>query len=210
MRKKIESKNKNNALNLSQLINVPTPVNITVGDINFIVKPRLNIGEVGAFVEFAISNTYNKNEEEINYSAKDFAFGLSTIVFYTDLDIPEDVDEQYKILTCTNILDKIKEHIDEKQYWHLLDSIDEQLKFEEQKILSQYRFATQEYIEQIKYEASNIISAFIQFAESFKDIDPNAIADIIPKLTAMTKIDEKTLVDAVLSYKKDNGLEVVK
>lgn len=188
---------------IEKLIIPPSSTTISIGEVEVEVKSKLSLSEVIAFTESVVNSIVDHESSNVKYDIKDYIIGVNTLAFYTDLRLPKSVEKQYEILTQTDILEQIMDYIDEKQYWHILDSIDEQLRFEEAKIQNQFRAETQECIEQVKAEAEvvlkevNALLVFMQ--EAFKGVDPEMVSKLLPKFAEMGKPDETKMVDAYLS-----------
>lgn len=169
------------------------------------VKSRLSIAEVSDFVNSVISDIFD-NESGFSYYFKDFAIRKNTIAYYTNITVPQNIEKQYE-LVHTDILDRIRSEgsFDNDTYETLIASIDKQIEFEKEKYLCELRRETEELIEETKTQGEQLVAVFSQFAKSFENIDPDQMAGLVTKLANMEKLDEKSIVDALVEKGDKNA-----
>lgn len=214
-KKKVETTEEEKIVPIEKVISPVKIETVTFYDIDINVKKELGLREVLSFVRTVVDTIVEYETCEFSYNRKDYIIGIATLAFFTDLELPSDIEKQYDLVTRTDIVSMIVSHINEKQYFHILDSIDEQLRFEEQKILTQSKIEVQEYVEQMKTEINELVDRYesmLAFMEkSFSGIDPNTMSQLLPAISKMKSPDEKALVDAYLSATSEQSeLKVVK
>lgn len=158
-------------------------------DIPIEVKNRLTIDESEAFIDWVVSGIFS--DGNVNYLAKRLMVGLATIHYYTDLQMPNDIDLQYQIVSSTNIVQQIAGHnnFNVMQYDSILAAIDDQIQFESQRCLVDLRKESQE-----------ILDAFSGVEGIFKGISPDQVQNMISSISG--GFDEKKLVDAIINKQK--------
>ncbi len=214
-KKKVETTEEEKIVPIEKVISPVKIETVTFYDIDINVKKELGLREVLSFVRTVVDTIIEYATGEFSYNRKDYIIGIATLAFFTDLELPSDIEKQYDLVTRTNIVSMVVSHINEKQYFHILDSVDEQLRFEEQKILTQSKIELQEYVEQMKTEINELVDRYesmLTFMEkSFSGIDPNTMSQLLPAISKMKSPDEKSLVDAYLSATREQPeLKVVK
>jgi hypothetical protein len=162
------------------------------------VKPRLSFEDTISFVHSVAESVVQSDAEIVTYSTQDFSIAINTLEFYTNIRIPTNIQAQCDLVYGTDIIKKITSHVsfDKLIYEKLLHSVDKQITYEKETMQNQFKVKTQAYIDQIKSETEEIIETFKGFAEIFNKVDPQQIAQIIPKIANIEKLDEKQLVQA--------------
>ncbi len=203
--------NKEKKVSVNQLdkINIKKePTAINVDGVEIIVKHNLSLSEVIAFTKSVVEGIMDLKTDDIEYCYKDFVIAINMLSYYTNIRLPDNLEKQYEFITNSNIVDKVREKINEVQYWHILDAVDEQIAFEKDKMICQFKAETQNYIEEIKAEAEKIISVFEKYTDIFKNIEPEIITNIIPKLSALDNITKKDIVDTTMNHLKENNADI--
>lgn len=176
---------------------VPLPV---YGEepIEITVKPRLTISESIDFVNSVVSDVVD-DTTGVTYCVKDFSIRKNTLAYYTNITVPQNLEKQYN-LAYTDLLDRIFSEgtFDNDTYKTLLESLDKQIEFEAQKYQNELRAETRELIEETRMQGEELIKVFSQFAKSFENIDPDQMAGLVNRLANMEKLDEKSIVEALV------------
>lgn len=195
-----------------KLVTPSLPFTITYGAgedaISIEVKPRLSLMESATFVNSIAAGIINEEKGTVTYGWKEFVIRINTLELYTNLRLPADFDKKYDLVFSTDIIDRIflEPEFKMDDYKSLLFAAEDQISFEVEKMLSQFKSETQAMIDHINTEGEQIINTFAEFGKAFKDVTPEQIAAIIPKISEMGKLDERSLASAVLDIqsKKDS------
>ena len=141
------------------------------------VKPFIPFDDVEVFVNYVVLGVLNSGE--VTHFVKDFLIRLATIRFYTDVDIPDDADKQYCLSCCTDLVEKIREHIDDRQYQSILSSIEQQLQYE-----------TQRRLYDLKEEAEKVFEVLNSFGQIFSGVSPDQLQDTLKKINEAANSQE--------------------
>lgn len=196
-----------NYISETKTFTVPLPAFGEETPIEITVKPRLTIAESIDFVNNVVSDVVD-DDTGVTYCIKDFSIRLNTLKFYTNITIPQNLDKQYE-LAYSDIVMRIT-HDDEHrfkldEYENLVSAVDKQIEFEKEKYLCELRRETEELIEETKIQNEQLVAVFSQFAKSFENIDPDQMAGLVTKLANMEKLDEKSIVDALVEKGDKNA-----
>lgn len=183
-----------------------TPVKCGVGDeqIEVLVKPYLTYKDNVNFISDVVSGVVFNEQEIVSYANLEFELRINTIKYFTNVRIPEDYNKQYDLAFSSDIFNMIMAYVLEnsKSYWSLRAAVEKQIEFEVNKMQNQFKLGTQQYIETVQAEAQAVIDIVTRLMETFKGIDVDEVAKMIPKFAEATKINEKTLAEAVLDIQQ--------
>lgn len=160
------------------------------------VQRMLPYKRVCALIEAIVKSCFDSESGEYMPEVRDFATRLAVASAYTDLELPEDTDEQYAMLYSTDMMQKIYEAIDHGQLDMLRTSV--------QRRCDIINDANRTAIEKELYEAVGMISTLADnIGKIFKDVSSEEVAEMVNNL--MTHgVDEEKLVDEVV--RKQNEL----
>lgn len=113
---------------------------INGGIIDMTILKSIPLEEAYDFVNAVVDNCFVDGIYSPIY--KNISIARALIVYFTDLDIPENFDDIYKILNETSLIEDIKKHASMFQMHDLLSSIDESISFEKERILKNSEFET--------------------------------------------------------------------
>lgn len=161
-----------------------------------IVKPHLSFSEAMDFVDSVINLTF---DEEGNYYSvfADFALRRYTILYYTNMTLPDDMSKQYELLYGTHVYDVIAENINNEQRYHILDAVNRQMRFEEQKILSSARAEVNNAVEQI----SKLADRYEAFMETAQKLAGPDLFDLAKRLQSSAS----NVIDAATEFQRKDG-----
>jgi len=177
-------------------------------EFEFSVTPRLNLADTVSFVNSIVSELYDSEEELIAYELKDYAIRINTLIYYTDIQLPESLSNKYELVYGTDIVDKIikDREFNSDVYTQLVNSIDPKIACINEKMQNQFKLGTKEYIDQVTEELKTVVDTFTNFSNTFGDIFNNMSKDelksLVPKLSAMENFSESNVVKAILAEKK--------
>ena len=161
-----------------------------------IVKPHLSFSEAMDFVDSVINLTF---DEEGNYYSvfADFALRRYTILYYTNMTLPDDMSKQYELLYGTHVYDVIAENINNEQRYHILDAVNRQMRIEEQKILSSARAEVNNAVEQI----SKLADRYEAFMETAQKLAGPDLFDLAKRLQSSAS----NVIDAATEFQRKDG-----
>ena len=162
-----------------------------------IVKPHLSFSEAMDFVDSVINLTF---DEEGNYYSvfADFALRRYTILYYTNMTLPDDMSKQYELLYGAHVYDVIAENINNEQRYHILDAVNRQMRFEEQKILSSARAEVNNAVEQI----SKLADRYEAFMETAQKLAGPDLFDLAKRL----QNSASNVIDATTEFQRKDGV----
>lgn len=158
------------------------------------IMRRLSMDEFLQMVS-VVSSSVVTEEQGYQPELKDFYTRVATLLFYTDIELPESLEDQFHLVFATDIISCITPYIDQAQYMMIIDSIDRKV----------------DYLKTInirKFESSinEVVSGLTNVAETIGNMFDGVSADDINKMVgAITdmKFDENKLMQAYLESKKE-------
>ena len=88
------------------------------------VRPLLTFRETSCFVNTVMAACFDDEHGIAVPEAMDFAIRANTVLRYTNLELPEDLEEQYTILYGTDIYDTIRQNIQTAQLDAIIKTIE--------------------------------------------------------------------------------------
>lgn len=159
-------------------------------------KEELSLAEFKAFVD-GVANGCFDAEGEYMPEFKDYLIRTHLVQLFTNVRMSQDIEKQYEILTVTDLADAVAQLIDEKQYFAVLEAIDEKI--------SHIRDLD------VQLTRRNIMALMAQFEEygnrmaaMFDGIDPEDMGNLMKAVTAQDGVDEEKLVKAYLKETADD------
>ena len=173
-------------------------VNVDYYGENLVVKKFLSFSDMVKFVNEVVAGCFDDDTGMYLPEAKTFLAQLNTVLYYSNVRLPEDVKHRYDILTKTDIVEVILSAIDINQYQSMIRSIEEKI---------DYRVRTNEqfFNNKLHTAMSTVETLLNNIKEYFGGITPDDMKNLMSSLVE-TKFDEAKLVDAyVASMAKDNA-----
>lgn len=156
-------------------------------DIN--VLPVLTLEQFNLFVQRVVEMLYD-DDGTYNPAMKDFAIRINTVFAYTNVTLPEDLDEFmediYELLYKTSFYDDVCKAADKDQYSALISSIEEVVKYRNENSIDRVN-------KQIAMLSTNIESLGEQFANIIGDVSEGDIQKLLNAIDNNT-IDEGKLI----------------
>lgn len=174
--------------------NPSTKINWNGIDINVI--NTLPLGAVIEYVDAVVSMCFSSDDGEYMPEVKSFAEKIFAIETYTDLVLPEDVEQRYEVIMCSDIFDTIYEHINKSQYTDMLSSIEDRLYIMAESTSESFK-------RQLTKLENSFEDLLNQIEEVFSGISPDDVASLINSINDSGMIDEEKIVTALLKHKKD-------
>ena len=124
------------------------------------INKTLDFKEAMTFVDNIVSLVYDK--ESISYmpELKDIAIRRSVIDLYTNIELPNDINECHRILYETNLFEFVIGKINGRQFNMLIASANDKLEY-----------ITQSNIDAINRKFGELISVFEDIASKFEGVD---------------------------------------
>lgn len=157
------------------------------------VLKTISITNMILMVDGVVNNLFDEDSNFIS-AIQDFVFYKAILAYFTNVDISNISDDMLNdLIYKTNIMGRIIEVINQKQFNNIEDSIHSAIKYKKQEILSNQRYTLEENLNQLFIATKSIET----FTEMFKDMDVNKLAKFIDN---NNNISEKKIVDNVLDY----------
>lgn len=171
------------------------------------VKQFLAFEDMMAFVDGVSSGCFAKSDGSYMPEARDFLFRCHIVDNYTNIELPDAIEEKNRLLYGTNIIEVIIRNIDRGQFQAIIDAIEKNVAYAVDMNVKQFN----DNVEKIYGEITKL---YEQLTSVFEGIDKDTMT-AIAQAVAGTTFDEKKLVDAVIEARNADGhgggkLEVVK
>jgi len=158
-----------------------------------LVKPELGLAETIGFVDSVASTVVDGDTGDYRPELFEFAFGTMLLMYYTNIELPEDTSEQFKLVCHTDICFEIKKVIDTEQ----LDSL---YAAAELKIAHLVRCAEVALASKME----ELLNSFAQLQEMTQDVFSNiGGADLKALVDHFAGMDEAKLAKAVLAHQAE-------
>ncbi len=157
----------------------------------FAVKDFLTMEESLLFVDMACSACFDSTDHSYRPELKDFLIKYATLQFYTDLPLPDDINDKHNLIYGTTLYDSVVKCIKRDFYASLLAAIEEKIN----TMLYQNS-------ETLRQKVQDIVSGFDAMNSSLKeltgDIDPGFFTQLASTFHNGS-IDEAKLVSAIVA-----------
>lgn len=171
--------------------NVTTPVEYHGSVFN--VTEWIPFEKMLTFVNATADSCFTLEDEYVPQVSK-FAFMSNVIDFYTDIELPSDLDERYKLVMLTDLYDAVVENVNEQQIEELRDGVARLVEFK-------LAVNTSVVNKQIA-DATAVLKSLADACGSFTDtMNADAVKEVIAALNNNTA-DRNTLIAA---YKAASG-----
>lgn len=173
----------------------PNTVNKEWNGLSIEIKPVLTATEMSQFITEIILYCLAGENQSFVPEYKDIAIRMCVVKYYTDLSVPEVVDDKYMTLLYKyDIVAAILAEINGEQFDVMIDSIDKKLDY----ILKR----TGTYTESKLAELIEIIIRQINdFSNKFEDIDSGKLIELA-NAVSNNSIDERKIVAAIMKERK--------
>lgn len=159
-----------------------------------VVKKYLDFDEAVRFVNEVVDGCFGANGEYMP-EVKDFLCDINTVLYYSNIRLPDDIRHKYDILTKTKVIDVIIDKIDFSQYQTIARAI-------EDKIDSRLSVNEQLFDNKLSAAMSTLETLLNSLKEYFGNISQDDIKNLLSAMVN-NQLDEGKLVDAYLAA-KDN------
>ena len=171
---------------------------VEIGGVQVEVKHHLSLSEMLDLTDYVVNNCFQGENDAYMPQLKDFLFRAGLIQKYTNIELPDNISEQYDFLYQSDIISKIIECINPNEIRNILDAIDLRISHEQTVQLDEYR----KKIEEIY---SSILEMNRQAEELYKDMSSDDMADLISALANASNgnVSSEELAKAMMKYKKE-------
>ena len=197
----MENGNTKNALN-------ETGTNITWCGYDVAVKRFLSFTEMMKFVKGVVDGCFATDGGSYIPEVRDMYFRCSIVEFYTNIKLPDPIEEKNQIVYGTNIIDLILQNIDMGQFRAIMDSIEKKVDYLVDTNLKRVEDKAEAFL-------GEIIEQCEELSKAFSGVDAKEMAAFIKSVTEMN-FDEKAVISAAADMKRKmkqeqtNELKVVK
>lgn len=195
----MENNNKANLENLKEVVNrlhKPTQVVAWNGlDIN--VQHTLSFKDMLTFVNNVFQLCFDGETGEFMPELKDFAIKSYILEMYTDIELPDNVQEKYDLIYCSDVLECILPYVHSAQLSEMIHSVEDKMKHH-----------AQANIEAINMQMNTLFGAFESLQKQCTQMFEGFSGDEVSKLLSMMAsggIDEEKLAKAVLERSEDSS-----
>lgn len=173
----------------------PTKV-IEWHNIEVTIKPTLSLRDMLSFVSDVSKSCFDMNTAAFMPELKDFTIKTCILEKYTNFTLPTNVEHQYELLYCTDVIDMILQHINIRQFEEMIAAIDDKV-----------MHMAQANIESIHSQMTELYSAFDGLQKNFENlfagINPDDLTGILKSLNN-EQFTEEGIVKAYMQQ-KNNG-----
>ena len=150
-----------------------------------------------AVADLIISNTvnacFNDNDEYIPLN-KTFVFRSMILTAYTDIELPDELAEQYALVFGTDIFSVVVAAANNDQLSEIAAGIDDIIEYRKSASVDAVRSSVIE----MQKELSSLVD---QMGSVYGSVTPDDIQNLIGAISN-SKLDEKKLVDAIVEKEK--------
>lgn len=162
-------------------------LNTATGDpITYQVKPRLSLKECIEFVEDVVVEYVRAEDMMIIPVAKQFLINKNILTYYANFTMPQNESKAYDLVTgASGVVDEILKAIDTNQFNTIVSSINERIKFEQQKMIA----LQQSDVNEILVKVNQLME---QMSGVFNQVDGSQMAEFIAGMSKLSKASEIT------------------
>lgn len=167
----------------------------------------LTLQDMVDFVNGVTAGCFAKSDNSYMPEVRDFFFRCNIVAQYTNIELPDDLEEKNQLIYGTDLIDTVLAYVDRAQFHAIIDAIDKKVKYLVDVNVKHINDEAELVYEQMK-------SLYTMLNEAFSGIDKETMTTIANAIAGST-FDEKKLIDAVIEAKsgaasEDSDLKVVK
>lgn len=181
-------------------VSVTDPAKLRWHGLEISIKRRLSLSDMMRFVDYVVKSCFN-DEAVYLPEVKDFAIGCSIIEQYTNIDLPENVEDKYEVINGSDIISLVLEYVDMRQFNKMIEAIDDRIDVTIQTNVSAITH-------QINSLYASIEELEKQFEGMFGNVTGEDVANLIGAITN-GRLDEEKLIDAYTSKSADNANTII-
>lgn len=165
-------------------------------DVNIIIRRTLPLKDMMQFVENVVSSCVDAETASYTPEIKEFAIRSEILTTYANFNLPSNVEKQYELLYCTDVLCQVMEHINNKQLHEIEAAIDARIDHEVKMIETVLAAKTNEMMLRIEAMVE-------QFEAAFGGINSDDFNGVVKKLSEMDSMTEESIAKAVLDVQRN-------
>lgn len=171
------------------------------------VKRFLDFSDMMGFVNGVVAGCFAKSDNSYLPEARDLFFRCNIVAYYTNVELPDDLEEKNRLVYGTNIIETVLRNVDIGQFQAIMDSIDK-------KVTNLVDINVKQINDEAELIYEQMTTLFGKLEETFSGIDKETMT-ALAQAAAGTTFDEKKLVDAVIAARAEEpsagtDLKVVK
>lgn len=195
------NKNVNGAELLANYNHPDASVVVKFQDADIMVKYALSFDEVLSFVSATVDSCFTTDGGYVP-QAKKFAFMANIIDYYTDVQMPDNLNDRYALAVLSGLYDVVVNEIDDRQLDSLHDSVERLI----DNILTNNANIARNELSKAVASLNSIVQIFNQTAN---DMSPATMQNVIDALNDNTA-DRQQLIaayQAALTLNKESNKE---
>lgn len=195
------NKNVNGAELLANYNHPDASVVVKFQDVDITVKYALSFDEVLSFVSATADSCFTTDGDYIP-QVKKFVFMANIIDYYTDVQMPDNLNDRYALAVLSGLYDVVVNEIDDRQLDSLRDSVERLI----DSILTNNANTARNELSKAVASLNSIVQVFNQTA---KDMSPATMQNVIDALNDNTA-DRQQLIaayQAALTLKNESNKE---
>ena len=168
---------------------IPEDVTVDICGKEVVVKAGLGLAETIGFVDNVASTVMDDETGGYRPELFDFAFDVMVLMYFTNIALPDDSGEQFRLINHTDLCFEVKKNIDTET----LDSLYAAAKL---KVAHLVRCAENTLVSKM----ADLLDAFAQLQEMTSDVFSNVGgADLKAMIDTFAGMDEAKIAKAVLA-----------
>lgn len=168
-----------------------TDKTITLLDkVEIIVHPFLSLRQTLTFIDNVVESCFDSETGDYLPELKDLSIGLNILMMYTNCNIPDDIEERYRLLYVINQCQDIIEVVNKNQFNDIMHIIDESIEYKKSLLANAS-------IEKANSILNALQSANSELSSKFKEFEDMDMDKILKSLLSNGVINEEKLVNAV-------------
>lgn len=171
-------------------------IDITWCGYNVAIKRFISFTDMLSFVDGVVSGCFAKSDNRYLPEVRDLFFRCSLVEFYTNIVLPESVEEKNQIVYGTDIIDLILQNIDRGQFRAIMDGIEKRVTYLVNTDMKRIEDDAELIVKQITEQ-------FEMLNDVFAGINGDEMAAFIKAVTKMN-FDEKALIEAAAAIGRQN------
>lgn len=109
---------------------------IKIGDVDVDVRYTISINEALEFSNSVVNLCYADKDSAYSPEIKDFAIRANLVSRYTNIELPESIEDKYMFLYTTDVFDVIRREVNPRQLRSIIYGIDERIEYMNNTIMS--------------------------------------------------------------------------
>lgn len=167
-------------------------------EVTILIRRTLPLKDMLQFVENVVSSCVYADTATYTPEVKELAIRSEILTTYANFNLPSNVEKQYDLLYCTDVLCQVMEHINKEQLNEIREAIDARIEHEVKMIEAALTAKTNELMLRIDNMAE-------QFETAFGNVNSSDFHSVLKKLSEMSEITEDSIAKAVLAVQRNEA-----